>query len=786
MSDISIVEVLQTHNKNVLNDLGKQWGLTQLPKDRTPLARAIIAQMAETEQVQAKLDQLTERQRKLFEFIRMAGGQISTVALHRQALREKLFSQSSSFQIGRYNTYNPPADSFESEVVALMKRGLVLAPGPPRYGSQFLDLSLRTTLLIPPPIMATLPPLPAAGMQLEGEVPSLIAAGDAAAFQRDLYLYWSYVRDNAVSLTKQGMVNKTHLKRINATLTQTESLDSVRDEVQVGRMRFIRLALHGCRLIQKKGDMLTIVPDSEAFFLRPLAERVRAVYDYYRPTFSWDELLRIPDVVMRGRRAGDVHALPFVTAARQTVLRVLADHAGEGWQDLYLLEDHMLQRHYEFLLPRTVQSWAGISNPYNDYGNTMGWTFQANQFYEGPTGHTYTTPTILPDETTGWGVVEGGFIEAILCEPLHWMGLVDLGAAPDETYPETMLIIAFRLTPMGAHVLQGKPLPDDVEPTGGRLIVQPTFEVLAYPPVQETHLALLDRIAERQQLDQVASYRLTREALYRASQQYGMTVAEVIGALERESGANLPQNVTYTLHEWGRALERIVLHERVALVQADPDLLDSLTNLDATLLTRRLTPTTALVAQERYQQVEESLFKLGNLPVVHTTAPPLGDQFRTPRAYLQAEADGRLRFCPGAPQLYVKRVLAPFTVEAGDVLRITPAQVQQAVHDGMPVERIIALLAGWCANNLLIELERSIKIWGGFFGSASIERPVLLRLSDERTLTALLDDPEMVGLVQPYRPEGVLAQMNANDLPRLRKLLAARGIDLDDPQRRKR
>ncbi|MCG8353386.1 MAG: hypothetical protein MI924_36945 [Chloroflexales bacterium] len=47
-------------------------------------------------------------------------------------------------------------------------------------------------------------------------------------------------------------------------------------------------------------------------------------------------------------------------------------------------------------------------------------------------------------------------------------------------------------------------------------------------------------------------------------------------------------------------------------------------------------------------------------------------------------------------------------------------------------------------------------------------------------LAALQDNPEIGALLRPYQPEGVLAQVDPNDLRRLRKLLAARGIDLDD------
>jgi hypothetical protein len=153
-----------------------------------------------------------------------------------------------------------------------------------------------------------------------------------------------------------------------------------------------------------------------------------------------------------------------------------------------------------------------------------------------------------------------------------------------------------------------------------------------------------------------------------------------------------------------------------------------------------------------------------------------------PRGWLTSTADGYLQFQPGAPRLFMRRHLRPFSVEEGDGLRVTEAQVQQAVQDGLPVERILGTLRAWCGGSLPAELERAIKGWGGYYGSVAVERPLLLRLSDQRTLEALQADPEISGLLRPYQPRGILAELRPADLERVRTLLAARGIDLTDPE----
>jgi hypothetical protein len=190
MTDQQIVDLLSAHTKNILNDLGKIWGLARRHQDRTDLARAIAKQMASADIVREQVAQLNDLQRTLREYIQAAGGTISTAALQRQALREKLVTPSPPLSYGYYAAAaQRKAGTFEAEIFALMQRGLVLSPGQPRYGSQYLDLNPRVELLIPAPVLAALPPLPAVDATLEGEAPSHVKPGDAGAFQRDLYLY---------------------------------------------------------------------------------------------------------------------------------------------------------------------------------------------------------------------------------------------------------------------------------------------------------------------------------------------------------------------------------------------------------------------------------------------------------------------------------------------------------------------------------------------------------------------------------------------------------------------
>ena len=178
-------------------------------------------------------------------------------------------------------------------------------------------------------------------------------------------------------------------------------------------------------------------------------------------------------------------------------------------------------------------------------------------------------------------------------------------------------------------------------------------------------------------------------------------------------------------------------------------------------------------------QVEAALFALGLLPIRSEGSPDLD----AGGAWLAIAPDGQISFQSGAPRTYLQRDLLAFAAEAGSGLRVTAASVRQAVADGTALEAILARLRSWSANGLPTELERQIIACGGLFGSASVERPILLRLSDERALAALLDDPELAPLLRPYRPTGVLAEVDATNLPLLAQALADRGVELRDENR---
>jgi len=131
-------------------------------------------------------------------------------------------------------------------------------------------------------------------------------------------------------------------------------------------------------------------------------------------------------------------------------------------------------------------------------------------------------------------------------------------------------------------------------------------------------LLTLDTCATSLALDQTARYRLTREALANA-RAAGWGVAEVAGRLAALTGKELPTNVRVTLEDWERQGARLRLTPDVMALEArDPAVLDALlADSEARAwVTRRLTPTLALLTSDGPALVRAWLLRHGYMPAV--------------------------------------------------------------------------------------------------------------------------------------------------------------------------
>jgi hypothetical protein len=447
---------------------------------------------------------------------------------------------------------------------------------------------------------------------------------------------------------------------------------------------------------------------------------------------------------------------------------------------------------YEFLLPRDYlavhagylryQSYLSHASPYISYGNSMGWSF---------------LPPI-EDEEEGWQLVEAGFIRSMLLEPMHWMGLLDIGLLDG-------IPTAYRLTPIGAWVLDVGPKVK-LSQEGGRVVVQPNFELFAFDPISDLVLAKLDEFAERVQAERAIKYRLTRQSVYRA-QKRGWSAAGIVEALEEMSQApgpgqasshrgdrSLPQNIVRTLQEWQALHERVTIHRRAGLLQAaDGQLFDHL--LQAPSVRRHLTKpvgeagageTTLAIISSSLGETEEltrALERVG-YPAMRSRSPQ--DVFSPVLSLDESKLTASgipIEFDIALPSIYLLKRISPFSsLDERGRHHLTPSSIKHAVELGLPVEEILIVLHDLHNGPVPHAVERQILAWGQYYGHAAIEQVFLVQIKDAKTLNELLNEPDIQALLRPFvpDPERALALVATEKVDELFQVLARYGMTIHD------
>src|SRR5258706_505430 len=106
--------------------------------------------------------------------------------------------------------------------------------------------------------------------------------GSARPFQRDLYLYWSFVRETPFRLTLKGQPPKPVLKTLAGKLLDRVEADRSPDETSQPRLRFVRLLLQELGLLSVSSERdLRVTRRADFFSLAPL-ERVRHSFETWR------------------------------------------------------------------------------------------------------------------------------------------------------------------------------------------------------------------------------------------------------------------------------------------------------------------------------------------------------------------------------------------------------------------------------------------------------------------------------------------------------------------------
>jgi hypothetical protein len=371
---------------------------------------------------------------------------------------------------------------------------------------------------------------------------------------------------------------------------------------------------------------------------------------------------------------------------------------------------------------------------------------------------------------------ETQFVHKCLTGFLHEIGVLELGYSGK--------VVCFRIVAGGVAAPGARPaeraarLPDEkARHDAGRLVVQPSFQLMAIGPVSLALLAQLDLFAEREQVDRGAfAYRLTKESVYRA-QKLGMGVADVRSILEQHSDTDVPQNVRRSLDEWAAHHERIVFRTGVSLLQAaDADLMAELSGSPHTsrYIARAITPEIALLKKSRQRQLISALVGQGLLPAVSDDRPEAADRS------IVAHDDGTVHPVHSVPCLHLRGRLSRLAEETAEgAWRLTPASIRRAGGSREKVLGLLEELGKLHRGELPPRLVERIKAWGGYYGGAAAETLTLIEFHDSVTLDELMARPELAPYLSPFPAEGrALAIVPAGKLKELEGLLSRLGVEV--------
>jgi Helicase conserved C-terminal domain len=588
-----------------------------------------------------------------------------------------------------------------------------------------------------------------------------------SVLQRYLYRYWSLVSTmrEGMPLVNSRLLSRPALRQVVDQLNPqgATAMEQIRIEADVPHLLFIRLLLMKLGLLSEHRGSLFALP-SDTFFSLPLLERARQCYHVWLDTPFWNEFAYVTNVTLRPDPAPLEQAHEEILRSRKQIMeRLLAENVDEWHQFSTFIARTRLYLPY-LLFPRQngarTERYTAGSNPY-------GWDFRLRRGW------------LTPRE--GWYLVEGGFIRATVTGPLHWLGLVNLDRLEN---PD-----AFRLIPDIA-LITSETLLDIKEPSWGRLVVQPNFEVIALAPVSEALLLNLDRFAERIRLEHIAQYRLTKASVIRAIQAdlHAETIQQI---LEQASEGPIPQNVQYSLIEWERQARRIELWQHVTLLEVDDAaLLDQLFAHGETrpLFGRRLAPLLAEVLTANLSTVQEILWQQDYLAALVSASlyDNLLESGRLPTREPQwrLQYNGLLQPCHAVLDLYLVAEVERITVldEATGWRKITQEAVQQACNSGLSLDHIVRFLQHFCERGVPASFLIRLRLWGDGYEqqtTISIEHAPLLRLSSQ-ALQDIQADEEIGPLLETEVPlDSRLVHIAPEALDRVVELLQERGFSIE-------
>ncbi len=206
-----------------------------------------------------------------------------------------------------------------------------------------------------------------------------------------------------------------------------------------------------------------------------------------------------------------------------------------------------------------------------------------------------------------WDAVEGELIRFVITGPMHWLGMVDLGADGS----------AFRLTEIGLAALELAPWEETPESPVGPVVhpdglVEVPREASRYDRFQ------LARVTEWLPVEpgRPYRYRLSALGMERAAGQ-GVRSAHIISFLRRVTGDRVPHGIRAAIERWEQFGPEVSLERMVILRVRTPQMMQAMLDVPDVrqYLGARLGPLAIEVRADKVGELADALRAMGYFPL---------------------------------------------------------------------------------------------------------------------------------------------------------------------------
>lgn len=348
------------------------------------------------------------------------------------------------------------------------------------------------------------------------------------AGELDLLSFLEAVIARQPRVLKNGLPNLAFFRAANAALSQPD------DEAEghgFSQIEFWLALARELGLLATEDDQLKVAAVADEFFALPFESRRERIREAFLGCRELNEFALIGEIELPGlKKAGTVDV---VTDAPDTEARVAARHT--VLEFLARSEDETPVRK----LAQSIQ--RGNPSFVIDHGDDGSWR---KVYYRGIRERSGRDDV---ERDGNWDRVEGAYIRWLVALPLNKLGWVDYD--PVRQSFET---------------LDG----DEGEPNF-EIIVQPNFEVLALGDrLDAGQLWRIARFTRPQAEGRVRKYILEKKPFSDALGR-GQNAAGLVALLAELSRKPLPQNVRFSLDEWGTSSERMKIWPDALFVEAE-------------------------------------------------------------------------------------------------------------------------------------------------------------------------------------------------------------------------